>query len=228
MHSMRHGDSIGHHSRMRLSRIIVELDTLYWHTWRWLGYRFSSGGRVCLALGGLVPTSVSGVWDVTGVCCDSLASLLWCVGQRTRVLADCSFRLGPLDARHRPPGAVEGEAAGLGNATSGSATDRATREHKMTVDEAQLILNVKPDASLEEIVKRYELLFKQNSPPAPPEKAGAAAGAAPKKSAVPTWSHYLQSKVVRARERLEAETKVAAEDGVGKQSAGKAEEKPDA
>ncbi|KAG9099244.1 hypothetical protein FS749_001751 [Ceratobasidium sp. UAMH 11750] len=138
-------------------------------------------------------------------------------------------RQAARNARHRPPGAVEGEAAGLGNATSGSATDRATREHKMTVDEAQLILNVKPDASLEEIVKRYELLFKQNSPPAPPEKAGATAGSAPKKTAIPTWSHYLQSKVVRARERLEAETKVAAEDGPGKPGAeGKAEGKPDA
>jgi hypothetical protein len=48
---------------------------------------------------------------------------------------------------------MEGEAAGLGNATSSSLTDRLTREHKMTVDEAQLILNVKRDASLEDIVK---------------------------------------------------------------------------
>ncbi|KAG8746349.1 hypothetical protein FRC10_005338 [Ceratobasidium sp. 414] len=99
----------------------------------------------------------------------------------------------------------------------------------MTVDEAQLILNVKPDTSLEEIVKRYELLFKQNSPPAPPEKASAAAGAASKKTATPMWSHYLQSKVVRARERLEAERKVAAEDEASKQSMeGKAGGKPDA
>lgn len=57
------------------------------------------------------------------------------------------------DARHRPPGGIEGEAAALGNATSGSATDRTTRELKMTVDEAQLILNVKPDTPLEDIVK---------------------------------------------------------------------------
>ena len=78
----------------------------------------------------------------------------------------------------------------------------------MTVDEAQLILNVKREASLEEIVKRYESLFKQNSPPPPPE-GGAPAS---KKTPAPTWSHYLQSKVVRARERLEAEAKVAEED----------------
>ncbi|KAG8701795.1 hypothetical protein FRC09_005127 [Ceratobasidium sp. 395] len=133
-------------------------------------------------------------------------------------------------ARYRPPGAMEGEAAGLGNATSGSVTDRTTRELKMTVDEAQLILNVKPEASLDEIVKRYEVLFKQNSPPAPPEQAGATAAAAPKKTVIPAWSHYLQSKVVRARERLEAEMKLAAEDGpASKQSTpaeGKADEKP--
>ncbi|KAG8711814.1 hypothetical protein FRC11_001770 [Ceratobasidium sp. 423] len=81
----------------------------------------------------------------------------------------------------------------------------------MTVDEAQLILNVKREASLEEIVKRYETLFKQNSPPPPPEPESAAAKS--KKTQVPSWSHYLQSKVVRARERLEAEAQVEAEDG---------------
>ncbi|CEL60917.1 Mitochondrial import inner membrane translocase subunit tim-16 OS=Neurospora crassa (strain ATCC 24698 / 74-OR23-1A / CBS 708,71 / DSM 1257 / FGSC 987) GN=pam-16 PE=3 SV=1 [Rhizoctonia solani AG-1 IB] len=120
------------------------------------------------------------------------------------------------NAKHRPAGGVEGEAAGIGNATSGSVTDRLTRDHRMTVDEAQLILNVKRDAPLEEIVKRYEALFKQNSPPPPPEPGSAAAKS--KKTPAPVWSHYLQSKVVRARERLEAETKVAAEDGVPKET----------
>ncbi|KAF8706099.1 hypothetical protein RHS03_05006, partial [Rhizoctonia solani] len=120
-------------------------------------------------------------------------------------------------AKHRPAGATEGEAAGLGNATSGSLTDRLTREHRMTVDEAQLILNVKREAPLEEIVKRYETLFKANSAPAAPEPGSAAAKS--KKTPVPAWSHYLQSKVVRARERLEAEAKVAAEDGAPKEAA---------
>ncbi|KAF8608737.1 hypothetical protein BDV93DRAFT_518799 [Ceratobasidium sp. AG-I] len=127
-------------------------------------------------------------------------------------------RQAARNARHRPAGGLEGEAAGLGNATSGSSTDKATREHKMTLDEAQLILNVKSDAPLDEIVKRYEALFKQNSPPPPPEKPSAAA--ASKKTPVPTWSHYLQSKVVRARERLEAEAQLAAEDGVSKEAEG--------
>ncbi|CUA66841.1 hypothetical protein RSOLAG22IIIB_00290 [Rhizoctonia solani] len=126
-------------------------------------------------------------------------------------------RQAARNARHRPAGGVEGEAAGLGNATSGSLTDKLTREHKMTIDEAQLILNVKRDAPLEEIVKRYEALFKQNSPPPPPEPGSA--GAKSKKTPIPSWSHYLQSKVVRARERLEAEAQVAAEDGPNKETA---------
>ncbi|CAE7140132.1 unnamed protein product [Rhizoctonia solani] len=130
-------------------------------------------------------------------------------------------RQAARNARHRPAGAVEGEAAGLGNATSGSHTDKLTRELKMTVDEAQLILNVKRDAPLEEIVKRYESLFKQNSPPPPSEASPS------KKTPAPAWSHYLQSKVVRARERLEAEAKVAAEDGPNKEGADVKEAKRD-
>ncbi|KAH7339602.1 hypothetical protein B0J17DRAFT_655912 [Rhizoctonia solani] len=134
-------------------------------------------------------------------------------------------RQAARNAKHRPAGAAEGEAAGIGNATSGSLTDKITRDHKMTIDEAQLILNVKRDAPLEEIVKRYEALFKQNSPPPPPEPGSAAAKS--KKSPAPTWSHYLQSKVVRARERLEAEAKVAAEDGPNKETKPEAKESKD-
>ena len=92
----------------------------------------------------------------------------------------------------------------------------------MTLDEARLILNVKEKDPVERIVQvrlavvllsfpayadavprpqNYEHLFKQNSPPPPPEKP------VPKssKQAAPAHSHYLQSKVVRAKERLDAE-----------------------
>ncbi|EAU91181.2 hypothetical protein CC1G_06816 [Coprinopsis cinerea okayama7 len=77
----------------------------------------------------------------------------------------------------------------------------------MTLDEAQLILNVKKDATLEQVLKNYEHLFKANSPPAKAEKPAkpAAKGAA----SIPTHSHYLQSKVVRAKERWEAELKAS-------------------
>ncbi|KAF8757292.1 hypothetical protein RHS01_03874 [Rhizoctonia solani] len=149
-------------------------------------------------------------------------------------------------AKHRPAGATEGEAAGLGNATSGSLTDRLTREHRMTVDEAQLILNVKREAPLEEIVKvrtcgcasfRYEVFtfvsdwgddvrgWMGSVRDTVQGKLGTCSTRAGKRggeieeNAAPAWSHYLQSKVVRARERLEAEAKVAAEDGAPKEAA---------
>jgi hypothetical protein len=45
------------------------------------------------------------------------------------------------------------DAAGVGHATSGSPTDQLTRSHRMTVDEAQLILNVKRDDAMEQVMK---------------------------------------------------------------------------
>ena len=78
----------------------------------------------------------------------------------------------------------------------------------MTVDEARMILNIKGDVSLDamrraggvpeqlrnEMVQHYERLFQINAPPAPKGKTGGGQG-----------SFYIQSKVVRARERIEAE-----------------------
>ncbi|KII92252.1 hypothetical protein PLICRDRAFT_50668 [Plicaturopsis crispa FD-325 SS-3] len=107
------------------------------------------------------------------------------------------------------PQALGADVAGVGNATSGSLTDKLTREHRMTLDEAQLILNVKRGDGIESIMKHYEHLFKANSPPPPPPK-----GTPPptgRQAPIPTHSHYLQSKVVRARERIEAELKIAEE-----------------
>ena len=56
------------------------------------------------------------------------------------------------DAQHRPQ-AIAGDAAGVGNATSSSATDQLTRAHKMTLDEARLILNMKREDSLAAALK---------------------------------------------------------------------------
>lgn len=88
----------------------------------------------------------------------------------------------------------------------------------MTLDEAKLILNLKQDVSAaglasaatpaaaagegksildqvrEAMVKNYDHLFATNAPPAPKGQKGGGAG-----------SFYIQSKVVRARERIEAE-----------------------
>ncbi|TFY83607.1 hypothetical protein EWM64_g399 [Hericium alpestre] len=109
------------------------------------------------------------------------------------------------NAKHRPQGGISSDVAGVGNATSGSITDKLTREHRMTIDEAHLILNAKREEKLEQILKNYEHLFKANSPPAP-QKPAPGARANP-----PFHSHYLQSKVIRARERIEAEAKAGAE-----------------
>jgi import inner membrane translocase subunit TIM16 len=114
------------------------------------------------------------------------------------------------------------DAAGVGHATSSSPTDQLTRQHRMTLDEAQLILNIKRGAEIQQILKvsylffpllyqlehllsrqNYEHLFKVNSPLPKPDKPLTG-----KQSTLPSHSHYLQSKVFRARERIEAELKV--------------------
>ncbi|KIJ39492.1 hypothetical protein M422DRAFT_210408 [Sphaerobolus stellatus SS14] len=107
------------------------------------------------------------------------------------------------NAKHRPALAAS-DAAGVNHATSGSPTDKLTREHRMTLDEAHLILNTKKDTDLQQILKNYDHLFKINSLPVVETPQGG-------KAKTPVYSHYLQSKVVRARERIEAELKVASE-----------------
>lgn len=66
----------------------------------------------------------------------------------------------------------------------------------LTLDEACKILNVKPPsggkANLEDVVERFKRLFDQNDP----KKGG---------------SFYLQSKILRARERIELEVRNAAD-----------------
>ncbi|KAB5582922.1 Pam16-domain-containing protein [Coniochaeta sp. 2T2.1] len=76
---------------------------------------------------------------------------------------------------------------------------RANLSSGMTLDEACKILNVKPPAknggemvNAEEVFDRFKKLFDANDP----QKGG---------------SFYLQSKVLRARERLEAEIKPTVE-----------------
>lgn len=53
----------------------------------------------------------------------------------------------------------------------------------MTIDEAHLILNTKKDTPLQDLIAKYDHLLKVND----------------------NTSHYLQSKVVRAKERIELE-----------------------
>ncbi|KAL8292962.1 hypothetical protein RQP46_000656 [Phenoliferia psychrophenolica] len=70
----------------------------------------------------------------------------------------------------------------------------------MTLDEASQILNVKKGALVEEselqqMLKNFDHLFAANNPLT--------------KEGKPHSSHYLQSKIVRAKERIEAEVMLA-------------------
>lgn len=82
--------------------------------------------------------------------------------------------------------------AKAGNPVSGGASLRSG----MTLDEACKILNVKPpqggQANIDEVMTRFKTLFDANDP----KKGG---------------SFYLQSKILRARERIEADVKPAME-----------------
>ncbi|KAF8744951.1 hypothetical protein AX14_012774 [Amanita brunnescens Koide BX004] len=123
----------------------------------------------------------------------------------TRIVGKAFYEAGKQavkNAKHRPAGAAGGDISGVENAKTGSITDTLTREHRMTLDEAQLILNVKRNDGLEQTLKNYEHLFKANSPP-PFDKSSQS-----RSTSTPVYSHYLQSKVVRAKERIEAEMKI--------------------
>ncbi|KAK0461355.1 uncharacterized protein EV420DRAFT_1531712 [Desarmillaria tabescens] len=123
----------------------------------------------------------------------------------TRILGKAFFEAGRQAVKNAKaaPQAIGSDVAGVSNARSGSLTDQLTRQHRMTLDEAHLILNTKRGEEMEKILQHYEHLFKANSPPAHAPKAPTHGRSA----APPLNSHYLQSKVVRARERIEAELK---------------------
>lgn len=121
----------------------------------------------------------------------------------TRILGKAFFEAGRQavkNAKHSPQGALGSDVTGVENANTGSMTDHLTRQYRMTIDEANLILNVKREDSMEQILKNYDHLFKANSPTPKPDKPPAG-----KQPPLPSHSHYLQSKVFRARERIEAE-----------------------
>lgn len=65
-----------------------------------------------------------------------------------------------LDAKSSPQAAMGTDSAGVGSATSGSPTDLLTREHRMTFDEAQLILNAKRGDTVEAILKACVILLR--------------------------------------------------------------------
>ena len=143
----------------------------------------------------------------------ALAQILF-VG--TQIVGKAFLEAGRQAGRNARAGRVEAAAGAAGGAGSASASpsDQLTRTYRMTLDEAKLILNLKQDVSAatlssnianpegksvleqarEAIAKNYEHLFATNAPPAPKGQKGGGSG-----------SFYIQSKVVRARERIEAE-----------------------
>ncbi|KAL8837162.1 MAG: hypothetical protein Q9170_002623 [Blastenia crenularia] len=80
--------------------------------------------------------------------------------------------------------------------TPGSSTSKTFTSSGLTLDEACKILNVKPPqggkANVEEVMERFKKLFDANEP----SNGG---------------SFYLQSKILRARERIELEVREAEE-----------------
>lgn len=137
----------------------------------------------------------------------SQGAVFWAALLRRRAARLCGVRCFTYaDVR---AGQVEGAAPAGGKA--GSAANAITLAHRMTLDEAKLILNVKNDISAaamkkeggvteairSELGENYERLFKINAPPAPKGKEGGGSG-----------SFYIQSKIVRARERIEEEWKL--------------------
>ncbi|KAJ7084307.1 Pam16-domain-containing protein [Mycena belliarum] len=139
----------------------------------------------------------------------------------TRILGKAFLEAGRQavkNAKHAPQGALGNDVAGVGNANTASRTDQLTRQHRMTLDEAHLILNVKHGEEMLKILESYEHLFKVNS--APPKPAPG------KQPSIISHSHYIQSKVVRARERIEAEVLEAKAEAPGKPEASASEAKP--
>ncbi|KAJ3823120.1 hypothetical protein F5880DRAFT_570544 [Lentinula raphanica] len=130
----------------------------------------------------------------------------------TRILGKAFYEAGRQAAKNATApaaGSVGNDVAGVGHASSGSITDQLTRQHRMTLDEAHLILNVKHEQGLETILNHYEHLFKANSPPPPPPKPLTPSKA---RATGQFHSHYLQSKVVRARDRIQAERSMSEPD----------------
>ncbi|WFD34344.1 mitochondrial import inner membrane translocase subunit TIM16 [Malassezia cuniculi] len=123
----------------------------------------------------------------------------------SRILGRAFVEAGRQAIRNARAAPIE---AAAGGATTGAGAVGLNQTHRMTLDEARMILNLKNDVSVEaieraggvqdavreEMIKHYERLFEINAPPAPKGKTGGGQG-----------SFYIQSKVVRARERIEAE-----------------------
>ncbi|KAK4050879.1 mitochondrial import inner membrane translocase subunit TIM16 [Microbotryomycetes sp. JL201] len=101
-----------------------------------------------------------------------------------------AWRQAARNARASP---AAGQAS---SSASNTAQDAISRNMNMTLDEAAQILNVRRqdlvnESELAKMLKNFDHLFEANKPLTAEGK--------------PHSSHYLQSKIVRAKERIEAE-----------------------
>ncbi|KAG7529495.1 hypothetical protein FFLO_05602 [Filobasidium floriforme] len=112
-------------------------------------------------------------------------------------------RQAVANARHKPEGVADSGKAGGGSGK----TQNLSSSLGMSFEEAQLILNVKKGDSMEKILENYERIFKANAKPEPPAATDPKAKPTGRKGKAPAviYSHYLQSKVYRALERIKAE-----------------------
>ncbi|KAI9183658.1 mitochondrial import inner membrane translocase subunit TIM16 [Blastocladiella emersonii ATCC 22665] len=110
-----------------------------------------------------------------------------------RAFADAYKTAAANAARQRAASGEVGADAGLDGAPV-NPSEALNKKLGITLDEAALILNVKkaPLPTKDEILSRYESMFAQNDP----AKGG---------------SFYLQSKVFRAKERIDHELKIGEE-----------------
>jgi hypothetical protein len=76
-----------------------------------------------------------------------------------RLFGDLTCWFYHVDAKHRPQGMIGSDVAGVGNATTGTVTDKLTREHRMTLDEAHLILNAKRENGIDRILQVRPLFY---------------------------------------------------------------------
>lgn len=91
---------------------------------------------------------------------------------------------------HKPSGGAARQTANSSSAGGAAAAAKSdlTRRLGISLEESHKILNTSPDSSPSEIIQKYRHLFHVNDP---------------KKK--PAGSLYLQSKVYRAKERIEQE-----------------------
>lgn len=114
--------------------------------------------------------------------------------QAHRILSQVVFTGARVFGRAFTEAYKQASAASKHASSEGGGSSAAFKSSGLTLDEACRILNVKPpqagEANVEQVMERFKKLFDLNDP----QKGG---------------SFYLQSKILRARERIDMEVQQA-------------------